>query len=123
MAGCLFGQRVGYETLIKTFLSTEVSNGLAQLRLEGEVESTGKCWKPIANLQPEDVEIISVRRLKRLRGELKAQEVLAHNHGRIDEAVAVARMLEVISGELHRRETVEEHCNETAERTSDVVSE
>lgn len=107
-AGAHFGHQVGYEVLIKTFLQNEVGNAVKVLRDEGRIESIGAQWKPIADLQSEDVEIISVRRLKRLRGELKAQVHLAHQHGRTVDAVAAARMLEIVSGELSARESERE---------------
>lgn len=106
-AGRHFGHDVGYEVLIKTFLHNEVSNAVTTLRSEGRIETIGKQWKPVSALDPSDVEIISLRRLKRMRGELKAQVRLAHQHGRIDDAIAASRMLEIVSSELHsRREEV-----------------
>jgi hypothetical protein len=114
-AGRHFGHFVGYEVLIKTFLHSEVGNAVSCLRTEGQVETVGKQWKSIASLQSEDVEIISLRRLKRLRGELKAQVRLAHQHGRVEDAVAAARMLEIVNGEFSVRQ--ERQQEEVAEAT------
>jgi hypothetical protein len=103
-AGRHFGHDVGYEVLIKTFLQNEVSNAVSTLRNEGHIETIGKKWKPITTLEPTDVEIISLRRLKRIRGELQAQVRLSHQHGRIDDACTAGRMLETINIELMRRD-------------------
>jgi hypothetical protein len=106
-AGKHFGHDVGYETLIKTFLGTEVSNAVSVLRNEGHVETVGKKWKLADQLQMEDVQIISLRRLKRLRGELKQEIQLAHAHGLTEEAVAAARALEAIEAQLATVEVYE----------------
>ena len=95
-AGQHFGIQVGYEVLIKSFLQSEVSNAVSQLRNEGHIETIGKKWKAADELQREDVSIISVRRLKRLRGELKSQIRLDHDHGLIDEAAEAQRLLEKV---------------------------
>jgi len=100
IADRLLGRDVGYELLIKTFCANEVSNGLAQLRNDGLIESTGKLWKLTSNLETEDVDIIHVRRLKRLRGELKSEIRLAHEHGRVEDAVNAGRMLEIVQQQL-----------------------
>jgi len=100
LAGSHFGHDVGYEALIKSFLGSEVSNAVSFLRNEGLVETVGKQWKPTDDLRDEDVEIISTRRLKRLRGELKAEVRLAHEHGRTEEAILASRMLDLVSTKL-----------------------
>src|SRR3990172_6954861 len=83
IAGCLLGQYVGYEILIKNLERSEVNLATSQLRVDGHVESIGKVWKAMEALESQDVDIVSIRRLKRMRGELKAQIRLAHDHGRI----------------------------------------
>lgn len=108
LAGKYFGRDVGYEVLIKTFLGTEVGNAVSYLRNEGLIETVGKKWKLSSDLQLEDVEIISVRRLKRLRGELKAEVRLAHNFGRTEEAIAASKMLDIVSQQLTSVEVTEE---------------
>jgi hypothetical protein len=100
LAGRYFGNDVGYEVLIKTFLGSEVSNAVSYLRSEGEVETVGKQWKMSADLQDDDIDIISVRRLKRLRGELTAEARLHHQHGRIGDAEVAGRMLSIVSDRL-----------------------
>ena len=99
-AGGLFGNYVGYEMLIKTFLQSEVSNAVATLRNEGLVETVGKKWKLAGALESEDVDIIHIRRLKRLRGELKAEIRLAHEHGRTNDAINASDMLAIVSSQL-----------------------
>lgn len=96
LAGEHFGRSVGYEELIKTFLRSEVQAGLSVLRNDGHVESVGRKWKSVDNLNEEDVDVISTRRLKRVRGELKAEIRLAHEHGRFEDAVAATRMLDLL---------------------------
>jgi hypothetical protein len=115
IAGRLLGRDVGYEVLIKTFLANEVSNALAHLRTEGHVESTGRVWKPMAALQGEDVDIVSTRRLKRLRGELKAQVRLAHDHGRVPEAIAADKMLSILGQQLAAIEDAPQKSEEAVE--------
>ena len=92
-----FGRSVGYHELLKTFLGSEVSNAVSFLRTEGHIESIGKKWKPVGELAEDDVNVIELRRKKRIRGELKASIVLAHNHGRTEEAITAAKMLELIA--------------------------
>ena len=100
LADGFFGRDVGYETLIKAFLSSEVGHAVAYLRNEGLVETIGKKWKIASELSGDDVAVISTRRMKRIRGELKSGIKLAHDHGRVDDAVVAARMLEIISTQL-----------------------
>lgn len=113
LAGRHFGNNVGYEVLIKTFLGTEVSNAVSYLRSEGAVETVGKKWKPVSELQSDDVDVISHRRFKRLRGELKAEIKLDHDHGRTDEAIIASKALDMISEYLR--------VNESESATHDVT--
>lgn len=96
----------GYHELLKTFWANEVHNAVSYLRDEGQIESIGKKWKPAAELTSEDVDVISTRRKKRLRGELKAEVRLAHQHGRTEEAVLASKMLDLVSQSLPQEETV-----------------
>lgn len=107
LAGSFFGRDVGYEVLIKSFLGSEVSNAVSYLRSEGAIETVGKKWKPASELQPEDVDIIQIRRLKRIRGELKEEIRLAHHFGRIDEATAASKMLKVVTEQLSSAEVLQ----------------
>ena len=100
LADGFFGRDVGYEVLIKTFLGSEVSNAVSFLRNEGHIETVGKQWKPAGELTDDDVTIISTRRLKRLRGELKSEIRMAHNFGKVEEAVLASRMLELVNEKL-----------------------
>lgn len=111
-----FGNDVGYEVLIKTFLQTEVGNAVTFLRQEGHIETIGRQWKPVGLLAPEDATIILSRRQKRIRGELKEYERFAHKFGRFDDATTAAQMLEVSSqqnesGDVHaEQETQDVHA-------------
>ena len=97
VAGKHFGNDVGYENLIKSFLRTEVGNALAYLRTEGIVESIGKKWLPASQLTPGESVVVSSRRWKRLRGELKSEVRFAHEHGLTDEAIKAADILARVS--------------------------
>lgn len=97
VAGKHFGRDVGYEDLIKSFLGTEVSHALAYLRSEGLVESVGKKWIPAAELTAAESTVVSTRRWKRLRGELKSEVRFAHEHGLMDEATKAAELLAMTS--------------------------
>jgi len=108
LAGQHFGHQVGYELLIKSFLGTEVSNAVSYLRSEELIETVGKQWKTVSTLESSDIGIIALRRLKRVRGELKSAIRLSHAHGRTEEAVASARMLEIIESQIISEETVAE---------------
>ena len=102
-AGRHFGRDVGYEVLIKAFLRGEVSNAVSTLRGEGRIETIGHMWKPASQLVPADVAVISLRRLKRMRGELLAQVKLAQTHGLAEDVLAAGRMLEIVTTELDSR--------------------
>lgn len=115
VAGRFFGRDVGYEVLIKTFLQSEVSNAVTCLRSEGHIETVGKRWKLTEELRPEDVDVISTRRWKRLRGELKSEARLAHDHGRISDATAAGQMLSLVSSMLASQESAEEAVRQEAE--------
>jgi len=103
IAEVMFGD-VGYPKVLETFWRSELSNAVSFLRNEGLIETIGKQWKPIETLNTEDVEIISVRRLKRLRGELKAEVRLAHDHGLVEDAVLSSKMLDLVSQRLEAEE-------------------
>lgn len=97
IAGSHFGRGVGYEVLIKSFLGSEVSNALSCLRNEGIIESIGKKWKPATDLSVAESAVVSTRRWKRLRGELKSEVRFAHEHGLIDEATKASALLAMVS--------------------------
>jgi hypothetical protein len=96
IAGKHFGHDVGYEVLIKSFLRNEVSNSLSCLRTEGLAETVGRKWKPADDLTMEESAIVSTRRWKRLRGELKAEVEFSHFHGLIDEATKASELLAMV---------------------------
>ena len=93
----IVGNGVGVEKMLEGFYAGEVSKALAVLRSERRVESVGKDWKVTSDLDSTDVDTISLRRLKRLRGELTEEKRLAHEFGRTEEAVLAARMLDILS--------------------------
>ena len=104
LADGFFGRDVGYEVLIKTFLGSEVSNAVSYLRNEGKIETVGKQWKVAESLTSDDVTIISTRRLKRLRGELKSEIKMSHQFGKTEEAILASRMLELVKSRLPENE-------------------
>jgi len=108
LAGQHFGRDVGYETLIKSFLGSEVNNSMAVLRTDGYVESVGKKWVPAATLSPDQQEVVSIRRWKRLRGELKSEEQFAHEHGMTDRAAQAGELLSQVSNWLQPEEVAAE---------------
>lgn len=109
----IIGNDVGIERLLDNLYASEVSKGMAVLRSERLVESVGKDWKLLASLDSSDVDTISLRRLKRLRGELRAELRLAHEYGRFDDAIRASKMLETLTGKLE----------EVAEKSSSKVLE
>lgn len=112
LAGKHFGHDVGYETLIRAFLASEVSNAVSQLRNDGHVESIGKKWIALADLQSEDVDIIITRRQKRVRGELKELVRFNHEHGRTEDAITAAMALTAIERQLNEQSKSEEFAIE-----------
>ena len=100
VAEAILGTDVGYRTVLKTFIANEVNKALAQLRCEGLVESTGGKWKPTQELNVEDATVITQRRKKRLRGELKAHVRLCHEHGLVEDAVLGNTLLAAIDQSL-----------------------
>jgi hypothetical protein len=100
LAGDYFGRDVGYEVVLRAFLGSEVGHAVAYLRNEGLVESVGKLWKPASELDDNYVARISNRRFKRIRGELKQGIKLAHDHGLVEDAVMVSKMLETMLNRL-----------------------
>jgi hypothetical protein len=116
-AGGYFGHLVGYEVLIKTFLRSEVTNAVSTLRQEGCVETVGRHWKPVLALESDDVEQISMRRFKRLRGELKEEIRLDHAFGRHEEAAMAGKMLEVLSERLESGDVSAESESQDAHAT------
>jgi hypothetical protein len=86
----------GYHAVLKAFNQGEVNNAVSQLRLEGKIETVGRQWKDAEALQSEDVDIIIIRRMKRLRGEAKSLGVFAHEHGRTEEAISASNVVSIV---------------------------
>ena len=70
------------------------------MRLDGKAESTGLLWKAANCLESEDIDIISVRRLKRLRGELESEIRMANEYGRVEDATSASMMLGIVTARL-----------------------
>lgn len=96
----IIGNDVGIERLLDNLYANEVSKAMAVLRSERLVETVGKVWKLMGCLDNSDVDTISLRRLKRLRGELRAQVRLAHEHGRTEDAILASDMLGKLTTKL-----------------------
>ena len=100
IARAVLGNDIGLEVAMSSFYANEVNKGLAQLRTDGLAESTGKVWKLAGSLDGEDIEAISIRRMKRIKGELLAEIRLAHDNGRFEEATIASSMLAIVSKQL-----------------------
>jgi len=110
----IVGNDVGVEKMLAAFYPAEVSKAMSVLRSDRLVESVGSDWKAVANLDATDVDTISLRRLKRMRGELREEERLAHEHGRTEEAVVASRMLELLAPAIKEAEPVVMEVVDTA---------
>jgi hypothetical protein len=86
----------GYHAVLKAFNAAEVNNAVAFLRQEGHIESVGKEWKPIADLDQDDALKITARRMKRLRGEAKSLTKFAHERGMTEVAVTAANVVNIV---------------------------
>jgi hypothetical protein len=86
----------GYHAVLRAFHAGEVNNAVSQLRLDGEIETVGRSWKSTENLQSEDVDIITLRRMKRLRGEAKSLAKFAHDHGRTEAAISASHVVSIV---------------------------
>jgi hypothetical protein len=109
LADAFFGtNQVGYHEVIKSFCQAEVNNATSQLRNEGLIESVGRQWKPVDRLASEDIDLIQVRRQKRVRGELKAGMRMAHERGDIKLATVFGAAASALSlSEQEPAESVE----------------
>jgi hypothetical protein len=98
LADAHFGSNdCGYHAVLRAFHAGEVNNAVSQLRLDGEVETVGRSWKSTDNLQSEDVDIITTRRMKRLRGEAKSLAKFAHEHGRTEAAISASHVVSIVN--------------------------
>lgn len=110
-----FGKDVGFDVVLKAYYQVEVSNAVSHLRNEGRIETVGKQWKPVAELDDSDVDVISTRRLKRIRGELKTQVRFAHEKHRVDDAIKAAQVLGVLSAMISEEEKSSNEMSEQAD--------
>jgi len=100
LADAHFGSNdCGYHAVLRAFHAGEVNNAVSQLRLDGKIETVGRSWKSTENLQSEDVDIITLRRMKRLRGEAKSLAKFAHNHGRTEAAISASHVVSIVKVE------------------------
>lgn len=99
----------GYKSVLKAFHQSEINNAASQLRIEGLVETVGKSWKSIEKLEQSDIDVITIRRMKRLRGEAKSLVGFAHNYGRTEIATTAANVASIFSA--RDEETVAEHSS------------
>ncbi|NDF13304.1 MAG: hypothetical protein EB060_10890 [Proteobacteria bacterium] len=98
LADAHFGSNdCGYHAVLRAFHASEVNNAVSQLRLDGEIETVGKSWKSTEDLQSEDVDIITLRRMKRLRGEAKSLARFAHEHGRTEAAISASHVVSIVN--------------------------
>jgi hypothetical protein len=98
LADAHFGSNdCGYHAVLRAFHAGEVNNAVSQLRLDGEIETVGKSWKSTEDLQSEDVDIITLRRMKRLRGEAKSLARFAHEHGRTEAAISASHVVSIVN--------------------------
>jgi len=98
LADAHFGSNdCGYHAVLRAFHAGEVNNAVSQLRLEGEIETVGRSWKSTEDLQSEDVDIITLRRMKRLRGEAKSLARFAHEHGRTEAAISASHVVSIVN--------------------------
>lgn len=86
----------GFAAVLGAFYASEVNNAVSQLRIDGEVETVGRSWKSIEDLQSADVDIITLRRMKRLRGEAKSLAKFAHEHGRTEAAISASHVVSIV---------------------------
>ena len=110
-----FGKDVGFDVVLKAYYQVEVSNAVSHLRNEGRIETVGKQWKQVADLDDSDVTVILTRRFKRIRGELKSQVRLAHEKQRVDEAIKASQALGVMSTMFPDGERLPQEISEQVE--------
>ena len=108
-----FGRDVGFDVVLKSYYQVEVGNAVSHLRSEGRIETVGKQWKPVEQLDDTDVTLIMNRRFKRIRGELQSQIRLAHDKQRVEEAIAASQAFGIMS-------TI---CNDSEEQLSPELQE
>lgn len=107
LADAHFGSNdCGYHAVLKAFHAGEVNNAVSQLRLDGEIETVGRSWKSTENLESADVDIITLRRMKRLRGEAKSLAKFAHEHGRTEAAISASHVVSIVK--VEEESTVDE---------------
>ena len=100
LADAHFGSNdCGYHAVLRAFHAGEVNNAVSQLRSDGEIETVGRSWKSTENLQSEDVDIITLRRMKQLRGKAKSLAKFAHDHGRTEAAISASHVVSIVKVE------------------------
>lgn len=84
---------VTLRVLMDSLVLGEANKATAQLRREFGVESVDTGWVTKEMLSQENVEIISARRFKRVRGECQTEIDLAHTHGMTEEASVAIQII------------------------------
>jgi hypothetical protein len=97
LADAHFGSNdCGYHAVLKAFNVAEVNNAVAFLRQEGHIETVGKEWKPVEELDQDDALKITTRRMKQIRGLAKSTTRFAHEHGQIEEAIRASSVVNIV---------------------------
>jgi hypothetical protein len=97
LADAHFGSNdCGYRAVLNAFIKSEVNNAVSFLRQEGLIETVGKEWKLIADIDQDDALKITARRMKRLRGEAKSLTKFAHDRGMTEVAVTAANVVNIV---------------------------
>ena len=87
LARAMFGREVGVDDLMESYCANQFNAAMAYLRSDRVAESVGREWVAVSQLKPEQVDGVTLRRLKRIVGELRSQVALDHETGRTEEAV------------------------------------
>jgi hypothetical protein len=100
LADAHFGSNdCGYHAVIKAFVMSEVNNAVSFLRQEGHIETVGKEWKPVEEIDQDDALKIMARRKKQIRGLAKGATRFAHEHGHTEDAVCLLNVLGIVKAE------------------------
>lgn len=116
----IMAHEVGYATLVSTFLRSELNMALAYLQRgpTAEAESNGMVWKHVDNLDDMDLDVISVRILKRMRGEASRHADISDKHGRHSDASFARGFMDQLERLIEARESAiaDEHAESEMDR-------
>lgn len=88
LARFMANEELSYAVVLSSFSKILCHRILSKMRSKGEVETVGKHWKPVADITPEEADVIVDRRLKDMEGRLSNISVFAHDHGNHDVVAA-----------------------------------